>query len=283
MYPLFSRIEPTEISLFVCFPECYGQRPCVVTCCGQDEVWDVGNMECRRFDSVSSTVNASMHGNTTDDDDQTGPASSKGATPQMWNPSLFSRSIDNCVKRITSYHRSQISIHYQRHLPSCPPEEQVLVPLRKTHNRAFQRFRVLWTGSLVLRDKHGNWTELNSSQYCVDGMVNYDRHSSGPYTGAFEDQLILVCRDQLTPQVLKKTIPLKYAIMLLVSGVVLFLTCVVSCLLWDERNVYEWTVSCEVFSMLMLIAFVGVAHTVARRPEKSDFGSVHCVFIGKSF
>ncbi|CAL8124075.1 unnamed protein product [Orchesella dallaii] len=271
----FDQMEGNELSLFVCYPECYGQRPCVTKCCAQDEVWDVLNARCRKVLDTATLSNKNTHDNV---------ASNSTANainhqePHYWSPVLFSRSVDNCVKRVTSYHRQQIYIHVQERLPSCDPATYVQIPLRKIHNHAVQRFRVLWTGQVIMRDKRGNWSEFTQGRYCVDGMTNFGHGME--YTGAFEDQILLVCPDQAPLTVQKKSIPLRYAMMLLGAAAILFLTALISTLVWDRQNVYEWTVSCEVISMFFMILMVGIAHTIARKPEKSDFGSIHCVFIG---
>ncbi|ODN01608.1 G-protein coupled receptor Mth2 [Orchesella cincta] len=272
----FDQIDSNELSLFVCYPECYGQRPCVTKCCGQDEVWDVNNARCKRvLDSAILSSKSVPDNNTTVNSSS---SVNNGTKPHYWSPWLFSRSVDKCVKRVTAYHRQQIDIHIQQRLPSCDPSTYVQIPLRKIHNHAVQRFRVLWTGQVIMRDKRGNWSEFSQGRYCVDGMTNFGH--GDVYTGAFEDQILLVCPDQAPLTVQKKPIPLRYAVMLLGSAAILFLTALISTLMWDRQNVYEWTVSCEVISMFFMILLVGIAHTIARKPEKSDFGSIHCVFIG---
>lgn len=112
---------------------------------------------------------------------------------------------NNCVKKVSTFHRNQLSVHIREQLPSCHLDELVLIPLRKIHNQAIQRFRVLWSGTVIMRDKYGNWSEFSDGRYCVDGMVNFREreHGSGHvgallnYTGDFADQLVLACPDQV--------------------------------------------------------------------------------------
>lgn len=217
---LFLRIDPkSELTLFVCFPECYGQRPCVTKCCSQDEVWDVENKRCRKaqitpdgLQKVTTINNTSEYGEDgeVDEFDEETIAHRNG---KVWSPWLFSRSVDNCVKKVTYLHRQQLSVHIQQRLPSCEPSEYQLIPLRKLRDLAFQRWRILWRGGVIVRDKKGNWSEFTPGRYCVDGMVNYKakhglnsgKHgdSERDYSGAFEDQILLVCPDQM-PQAIQK-------------------------------------------------------------------------------